>query len=324
VWWFGHCARGEKRQRCWLSSLTSIIYEENEREPVPESVECFSAVGAILGEGPVWDSQTLRLYTLDCIDKKLFCHETAGAIREIWNLPRSPGSLAIRRNGGMLMAFRRGLALFEPATSTLEDIPTPQIDFKTALFNDGACDRKGRFWIGTFDPKIEAPVGALYRVDRDLTVRRMDTGFTLSNGIAWSPDDRTLYFCDSHPGRIWAYDFDLVTGAVENRRLLVDFEGRKGSPDGCTVDAEGGLWVAAVDAAQILRFDPAGKEVSRLALPVSRPTSVMFGGSDQRTLFITSMKLGLSPEELARQPLAGSVFAADVGVAGLPEPRFTG
>lgn len=291
---------------------------------MPNSVECFSNVGAILGEGPLWDVATARLYALDCMGKKLHCHERAGAPSESWSLPRTPGSFALRQNGGMLMAYRRGLALIEPGTDKLDDVPTPDIDFTKEIFNDGKCDRKGRFWTGTMDFNIKESVGGLYRVDPDLSVHRMDTGITLSNGIGWSPDNRTMYYCDSRPGRIYAYDYDLAAGAIENRRLFVDFNGRKGRPDGCTVDAEGGLWVAEISAAQIVRFDPAGKEVSTLAVPVSRPTSVMFGGKDLRTLFITSMQHGLSPEELAREPQAGGVFAADVGVAGLPEPRFAG
>jgi L-arabinonolactonase len=156
------------------------------------------------------------------------------------------------------------------------------------------------------DFNIRDAVGALYRVDPDLGVHRMDVGITLSNGIAWSPDDRTMYYCDSRPGRIYAYDYDLATGTIGNRRLFVDFKGRKGRPDGCTVDAEGGLWVAEISASQVVRFDPSGKEEFALRLPVSRPTSVMFGGSDLRTLFITSMKHGLSAEELAREPQAAA------------------
>ena len=291
---------------------------------MPFSVECFSDVGATLGEGPLWDKQTNRLYALDCMGKKLFCHEKSGPPSDTWSLPRTPGSFAMRQDGGMLMAYRRGLALIEPGTTKLEDVPTPHIDFTKEIFNDGKCDRNGRFWTGTMDFNIKEPVGALYRVDPDLSVHRMDTGITLSNGIGWSPDNRAMYFCDSRPGQIWAYDYDLASGAIANRRLFVDFKGRKGRPDGCTVDAEGGLWVAEISASKVVRFDPSGKEVSHVELPVSRPTSVMFGGPDLRTLFITSMKNGLTPEELGREPLAGNVFAADVGVAGFAEPCFAG
>ena len=289
---------------------------------MPYSVECYSDIGATLGEGPLWDIQSGQLYTIDCMGKTLFCHDAAGAPSDKWSLPRTPGSFAVRENGGILMAYRRGLALIEPGTAKLEDVPTPEVDFAKEIFNDGKCDRLGRFWVGTMDFNLKEPVGALYRVDADLSMHRMDTGITLSNGISWSPDNRTMYYCDSRPGRVLAYDFDLATGTIENRRVLIDFAGRKGRPDGCTVDAEGGLWIAEISASQIVRFDPSGREVSSLAMPVSRPTSVMFGGQDLHTLFITSMRHGLTPDEAANQPLAGCLFAADVGVAGLAEVRF--
>ncbi|MBS0640632.1 MAG: SMP-30/gluconolactonase/LRE family protein, partial [Proteobacteria bacterium] len=197
-------------------------------------------------------------------------------------------------------------------------------DFMKDVFNDGKCDRRGRFWVGTMDRETTHPIGALYRIDPDLTVHRMADGITLSNGIAFSPDDRTLYHCDSEPGVVWAYDYDIESGSIANRRVLVDFAGRKGHPDGCTIDAEGGLWVAEIGAGQIVRFDAAGRETGLIAVPVTRPTSVIFGGADLRTMFVTSMQFALSDEEKAQQPLAGSVFSVNVGVAGIPEVRFAG
>jgi len=279
---------------------------------------------SILGEGPLWDASTGQLLSIDCMGRKLLRHNVQSGKHEEWALPRTPGSFALRSGSGMLMAYRRGLAFIEPGTPMLEGIPAPGIDFAVEVFNDGKCDRKGRFWVGTMDRDVQQPVGGLYRVGPDLQVTRMDDGVTLGNGIAWSPDDRTMYFCDSRPGRIWAYDYDLETGSIENRRLFVDFAGRQGRPDGCTIDAEGGLWVAEISAGQVVRFDPAGREVANLAVPVSRPTSVAFGGAGLRTLFVTSMRYGVSPEDLIREPQAGCVFAADVGVAGLPPARFGG
>lgn len=285
---------------------------------------CFSTTSSVLGEGPLWDPVTLSLFSIDCMGRKMLRQTAPGAADAEWALPRTPGSFALRAGGGMLMAYRQGLAFVEPGTAMLDAIPTPEIDFSKEIFNDGKCDRRGRFWIGTMDRAIAEPVGALYRVDPDQSVHRMDGGITLSNGIAWSPDDQTLYYCDSRPGLIWAYDYDIATGGIENRRLLIDFTSRRGRPDGCTVDSEGGLWVTEIAAGQVVRFDPSGREVSAVTVPVSKPTSVMFGGPDLRTLFITSMKYGLSAEELAHETQAGCIFAVDAGVAGLPEPRFAG
>ena len=152
----------------------------------------------------------------------------------------------------------------------------------------------------------------------------MDEGFVISNGRAWSPDDKTMYHTDSVPGRIDAYDFDLAAGTLSNRRVLIDYAGKGCRPDGCTVDAQGCLWVAEVEGWRVARYRPDGTLDSQIALPFRKPSSVMFGGDDLRTLFITSVTAGLSEQELAQQPNAGMLMAVDVGVAGLPEPRFAG
>ena len=202
--------------------------------------------------------------------------------------------------------------------------PHPRSIFGPVVFNDGKCDRRGRFWTGTMDRETHRPLGALYRVDTDFSVHRMDGGVTLSNGMGWSPDDRTMYYCDSRPGVVHAYDYDIATGGIANKRLFIDFRERGGHPDGCTVDAEGGLWIAEIGAGRVVRFDPSGREVATVKLPVTRPTSVAFGGPGLRTLFVTSMRLGLTEAETAAQPDAGCIFAAEPGMAGLPEPRFAG
>ena len=150
------------------------------------------------------------------------------------------------------------------------------------------------------------------------------TGITLSNGIAWSPDDRTLYHCESRPGLVYAYDYDADTGQPSNRRVLIDFTGKGYHSDGCTVDSEGFLWVAEVGGGKVGRYAPDGRRVGEVVLPISRVSSVMFGGPDLRTLFITTMRYRLTPEELAVQPLAGQVFSVDPGVQGIAEVEFAG
>jgi sugar lactone lactonase YvrE len=286
---------------------------------------CLGEPKAVLGEGPVWDVAEARLYWVDCVGKKLHRYDPRSEKTETWALPQSPGSYALRANGGgLIMAYRNGLALIDPARGKEEPLPTGPLDFAKERFNDGKCDRKGRFWTGTIDRRLKDPVGSLYRIDPDLSIRRMDTGITLSNGIAWSPDNKTMYYNDSRPGVIRAYDFDLETGSISNKRIFADFSDQKGRPDGCTIDAEGHLWVAEVGGGKIVRFDPSGRRVYELPLPITKPASVMFGGEGLRTLFIATMQLDFSEAELAAQPQTGCLFAADVGVAGLPESRFAG
>ncbi|MCA0422032.1 MAG: SMP-30/gluconolactonase/LRE family protein, partial [Proteobacteria bacterium] len=191
-------------------------------------------------------------------------------------------------------------------------------------FNDGKCDASGRLWAGTMGLDASRKSGAIYRIDADLTWQRMDAPFTVANGLDWSPDGRTFYFTDSATGIIHAYDFDVRSGAIANRRIFARIDPADGRPDGLAVDAEGCLWSALWDGWAVRRFDPSGRVMSDLRLPVPRPTSVAFGGGGYRTLFITSARIRLPARILADAPFSGSLFAADVGVAGWPAGQFSG
>lgn len=289
-------------------------------------LRCYEDLRAVLGEGPVWDDQRQRLCFVDAAEKVLFTLDPASGASEKTALPHYPGCFAFRRAGGMVMAYRNQLALIDRGGDIAGGrvIDTPGVNFAAERFNDGACDRAGRFFIGTMDRKLKDPVGALFRLDPDLSITRMVGELIASNGIAFSPDDRVMYHTDTGAARIYAYDYDIGRGAMANRRVFADFSAGRGRPDGCTIDAEGCIWTAAITAGEIVRIDPAGRRVGAIALPVSRPTSVMFGGADLRILFITSMQHGLSPEELAAQPQSGCLFSVRVEVPGLPEPRFAG
>jgi sugar lactone lactonase YvrE len=224
----------------------------------------------------------------------------------------------------MIVAYRNQLALVDLAGGEHEVLQATGVDFAVERFNDGACDRKGRLWTGTMDRKMREPVGSLYRVDPDFSVHRIESGITVSNGIAFSPDDRVMYHTDSGASTIYAYDFDLAHGTVRNRRVFADFRGQRGRPDGCTIDAQGHVWVAEVMGSRVVELDPSGRRIREIELPVTRPTCPMFGGDDLRTLYVTSMQHALSKEDLERQPQAGCLFSIRLDVPGLPEPRFAG
>jgi sugar lactone lactonase YvrE len=287
-------------------------------------IRCYEELRAVLGEGPAWDETRGRLTFIDAAEKVFFTLDPATGASERTELPQHPGSYAWRRNGGMVMAYRTEIALTDGGLADARAVPTPGLDFTEQRFNDGGCDRAGRFFVGTMHRKLKDPVGNLFRLDPDLTLTHLVSDLVCSNGVAFSPDDRVMYHTDTGQGRIFACDYDIDTGAISNRRVFADFTTGKGRPDGCTIDAEGCVWTAAITGSEIVRLDPAGRRVGAIELPVARPTSVMFGGSDLKTLFITSMRVGLTPEELAAQPQAGCLFSVRVDVAGLPEPRFAG
>lgn len=277
---------------------------------------------SVLGEAPVWDASAAELSWVDCDRRQMFrLDPETGEIRT-FSLSGQPGSYAFCKDGRILIAYRTGLALVDIESGAQQVIETPMVDFATTRFNDGACDRAGRFWLGTMHKGMSEPAGALYRVDPDLSVRRMAEGLTVSNGIAFSPDDKTLYHTDSRPAIIYAYDFDLGIGTISNRRVFADFGGRRERPDGCTVDRDGNLWTAMLGGGRVAVLSPNGEEIRSLPLPATRPTSVCFGGPNLDTLYVTSMMFSLSEEELVAQPHAGNVFALPGVGHGLAEPRF--
>ena len=277
---------------------------------------------SVLGEAPVWDAVAAKLNWVDCDQRQMFrLDPETGEIRT-FGLAGQPGSYAFCDDGRILIAYRTGLALVNIESSAQQVIETPMVDFATTRFNDGACDRAGRFWLGTMHKGMSEPVGALYRVDPDLSIRQMAGDVTVSNGIAFSPDDKIMYHTDSRPAVIYAYDFDLQSGTISNRRVFADFGGRQERPDGCTVDRDGNLWTAMLGGGRVAVLNPKGEEIRSVPLPATRPTSVCFGGRDLDTLYVTSMTFSLSEEELAAQPDAGNVFAFPGIGRGLAEPRF--
>lgn len=287
----------------------------------PVQVRSLIPAGNTLGEGPQWHVAEQALYWIDCLGRELLrWRESTGEVTR-WPLAGAPGSFVFGTDGRILIAYRNGLAFLDPETGATVPIAVDGVDFATERFNDGKCDAHGRFWVGTMDRELQRPLGSLYRIDPDLVVRRIDNSFlTLSNGIAWSPDGKVMYLCDSRPGRILRYDFDPDSGEVGNRQVFVDYSNRTGRPDGCAVDVEGGLWVADFDGSQVVRYDPAGRCDHRIEMPVARPTSVAFGGASLDALFITSMRHGV---DLAEQPAAGNVFVAYPGIGGIAATSFT-
>lgn len=278
--------------------------------------ECVVDCRNELGEGALWCPLEQRLWWIDIQKPTLWSLRPGGAVQH-WSLPKPPGSFALRKDGGFLFAFRGGLATLDKPGG--EPKWLPGLEPGDERFNDGKCDRAGRFWAGTMDRKLASAIGRLYRVAPDFKLEPMDRGFTISNGIGWSPDERVMYFTDTPSRRIYRYDFDAAAGTIAKRRVFVEVEPGHGGPDGLTVDAEGCVWSAQFDRGCVNRYDPDGKLERSVRLPVQRPTTCMFGGPDLDTLYVTSAAMGLAGEEQA-----GGLFALHPGVRGLPETRFAG
>jgi sugar lactone lactonase YvrE len=277
----------------------------------------------ILGEGPVWDVQEQAFYWLDIRGCLVRRYDWSSGRTQSWTLPEMVGSLAIRERGGLLLAMRSSISFFDPATGALERVAAPEAGRENMRFNDGKCDRQGRFWSGTMNDLVREPSGTLYRLDPQRGCVAQFNGLRTPNSLAWSPDGRIMYFADSRSQMIHAYPYEPATGELGAPRVFHTVE-PPAIPDGATVDAEGFVWSALYGGSRVVRIAPDGRVDRTIELPVEQPTSCQFAGPDLDVLFITTARQRLTQEQLAQQPLAGALLAADVGVRGLPETRYRG
>jgi L-arabinonolactonase len=299
-----------------------FLFAPDEARPMPDrSVRVVVHDTALVAESPMWSAERESLYWLDGRRDAVYRLNTRDGTRSEWATPSKVNGLALA-SGGLIVAMKSGIALLDTSSGTFERIAEPERGNARMRMNDAKLDRAGRFWFGSMEDDGAAPIGRIFVLAGDGTLRVADEGFTIPNGFAWSPDNRRMYLADSKLRAIYQYDFDLETGTARNRRPFVATV-PLGAPDGATTDAAGYLWSACLGAFALARYAPDGSVDRTVELPVERPTSVMFGGPELKTLFVTTASRALSPEALAAQPLAGAVLAIDVDVPGLPEPVFT-
>lgn len=291
-------------------------------------IRCVVQCADILGETPIWCDRTKRLWWVDVRRPAVQSYDPADGRHTAVRLPADllVGSIGLREQGGLVMGTNQGVWFFDPESGKpAEFLVNPEVGKPVNRLNDGKCDRRGRFWVGSMsDARDGSKSGTLYRLDADHRIEPMLADFVLPNSLSWSPDDRTMYFADTHHQVIWAFDYDLDDGAISNRRVFKDWSHQKGRPDGSAVDAEGYLWNCMVLTGEVVRLAPNGEVDCVIKMPVTNPTCPAFGGERLDTLYVTSHSQRLAPEVLAAEPCAGGVFAIEVGVQGLPEPRYRG
>lgn len=295
-------------------------------------VACVVESKCRLGEGPAWHPRESALYWADVPARRIHRWHPATRTHRTFDAPELTVGVIVRANGGLLVVLGSRIDFFDSASGKLSPFVAPEASIPGNRSNDAKCDSRGRLWYGTmqnnFAPDTsEVPItgnsGWLYRIDGDGSITRMDGPFGISNTFAWSPDDRVMYFGDTMANQIYAYDFDAGSGAISNRRPFAKADGL-GYGDGSAIDAEGYLWNARWDGGAVIRFAPDGSIDRVVKMPCKRVTSCAFGGDDLRTLYVTSVRYGLSDAELDEQPLAGSLFAIDAGVKGQPVGQFAG
>ena len=287
-------------------------------------VECAYDGKHKLGESPVWSVRDGALFWVDIYGPTINRLDPSIGQVKTWTLPDPVGAIGLRAKAGLVCATKRGFHRFDLKTGGLDPIADPESHLPDNRFNDGRCDRRGRFFAGTMSEAAREPTGSLYCLEPDLTVRVARSGIVIPNSLAWSPDDKAMYFADTERRKVWKYDYDADAGAISNERVFIDTSDRAGHPDGSTIDTDGCLWNAEYGGGRICRYTPDGRLDRVIELPVTQPTSLAFGGPKLDTLYVTSARQNLSPQALEHQPLAGALFVLTPGVTGLPEPAFGG
>ena len=283
-----------------------------------------------VGESPVWRAAEGALYWVDITGRRILRLGLDSGALDAWPTEEMPACIAFAADGSLVAGMESGifaLRLGAAGAVRAERLAAPEFPMPQMRFNDGRCDRQGRFWAGIMHRDIPAAhrVGAVFRYDAEngLSASIVD-GLITQNGLGFSPDGRVMYLSDSHPQVrcIWAFDYDIDTGTPRNRRVFVDMNRQPGRPDGAAVDADGCYWSCATDAGLLLRFTPAGALDRSIPLPVRKPAMCAFGGARMDTLFVTSIRPAKATD-LEGQPLAGAVFALHPGVTGIAETPFS-
>ncbi len=296
---------------------------ENNPHPPRQTATTFFQSDMRLGEGPIWSPQDQALFVVDILDGRFYYLPTSLKRATYYDFDRMISVVLPIEQGGLLVAQEDRIIRFFPEEGDIEEITPFEADLLNNRSNDGKCDSLGRFYIGTMHKQEEEEMGSLYLLNESLEVEKLTGKRTISNGLAWSPDGRTLYYIDSPTRRVVAFDVDFSSGHLSNERVCFPILPERGFPDGMTIDTEGMLWIAHYGGACVARYHPdTGQTLYLVEVPAPHVTSCTFGGPDLDILYITTARKDLTPEEADRFPLAGSVFQATPGFKGLPVDPF--
>lgn len=277
----------------------------------------------VLGEGPWWDAERQQLVMIDIEGESLATFSATGSQILQYSLPGKPGTVIPTDKGNYLLAMGKSVVLFSEKSNKIDTINKLGFNTDTLRFNDGKVAPDGSLWVGTVDCKMYSrPIASLYRFDGN-SMKEQLTGITVSNGIIWSPDKKTMYYIDSPTKTVKAYDYDVYTASISNERIIIRTPAEWGTPDGCCIDSQGNLWVAQWGGACVALWDTkTGKMLYKIDVPAKNVTAVALGGPKLDQIFITSASIAMEPADIAKYPLAGAVFTGKVPVAGIPGTKW--
>jgi sugar lactone lactonase YvrE len=305
------------------SDVPSQRLEAPEPGRVPATLALRLRVPAFLGSSPLWDSRADALYWIDVLAPSVNRFDPASDANETFPMEDLLGGVGLHADPGkLIVALRTEICAFDLGTRRLTPLAAAPSDHGEHRFNKGGCDGAGRFWTSSMHMGGLPGAGCLFCLDPERGLHIADTGLTLPNALAFSPDDSVLYLTDSAARTIFAYDFDVARGELGTRRVLVKIPPQLGRPAGLAVDTEGCLWSTHSDGWRLTRYSPAGEVLSFITLPVPSANGCGFGDADLGTLYIATARDRLSPRRLANAPLAGSLFSYRTGARGLAPGRF--
>jgi len=279
---------------------------------------------SLLGEGPVWDPSRKLICWIDILNGEIHEFSTEQKTHRIIPVHQMIGSFAVCTNGNFIAGLQNGFAFISRISGEITMISDPENHLSNNRFNDGKCDPTGRFWAGTMSLTEDPGAGNVYMIKNGLDPIIKMSNVTISNGMAWSTNQKTLYYIDTPTFEVVAYDYDDTSGEIGNKRLVIKIAPEDGFPDGMTIDSEGMLWIAHWNGWQVTRWNPlSGKKLYQVKLPAAKITSCTFGGENLEDLYITSAKVGLTVDELENQPKAGCLFVIkNCGFRGLDAFEF--
>lgn len=290
----------------------------------------------VLGEGPFWDQKHNTLWLIDGLSQDgkgddLYMIDLVTKSTKVYHIGKHIGCAVPTESGEVLLNLQDGIWLFDPKTEELSEISSLEREIENNRLNDGKCDSHGRLWFGSMSMTANQPerefevTGSFYKLEADGRTTKFFDGVGISNGMAWNADESVFYYVDTTTQSVFSFDFDAENGVISNRKTIITIPIEEGSPDGMCIDAEGMLWIAHFGGWKVSRWNPnTGEKLDEIQLPCAQVTCPAFGGEDLSELFITTAYIGLTPEELEKQPLAGTVFSCKVGVKGTKANYYMG